>query len=180
MNQKENPIKLYKNNIQNVAPLWDKCESCALWYDTSKKAWVASDYRKTYRELYGTLWPLRAPSWTEKKNNLLRLLGRGLTSKRWKESSVILPIPSDAVIIQARHGLVIASSNQRRVLKMVSGQTKNIELQNEKRGVRSAERAGLGNMVPEIVAEGEGDGEVTWLFMEMALNTNPVCQPFHY
>lgn len=164
-------IEQYADTINTLAYIWGGTESQKPWYDALKKTWVARDYKKTYRALFGTWWPLRNSS----LGSMVKVMGRLVLPDRWDlKSRFKIHIPPDAVIFcPVQGGVVVVSKMSQKAVKIVQGTTRIRQLGSEIRAYKIAVKAGIEQHVPPVLDWGRTGGS-RWICTQFAPNTNPI------
>lgn len=138
----------------------------------------------TMRVLYGR----GLPRWSRSLIGAIQNLRREQRMSRWMgPCPEKIALPSDAVLIPVRQGLLVASAQARLILKIDAGERKPSLKQEARKALEVwnlAAQAGVAEHLPELLDHGEALGNTDWILYRLAPNTRPFlgkhnARPFH-
>jgi len=166
--------------LRNSAPVlrqaihvWSTPQCTLLTFDHLRGHWAAPNAQATVRGLYGNtparwVWSL--------KHALRQLRETRLGALTAVSADSDIPLPSDAVLIPrpVNHGIVVASAQSNRVVKVSHGTLATKRLRNEFEAYRASKSSKNQLSVPAVLEFNELGNGTSWLCEEFAWNTHPL------
>ncbi len=169
-------VQRSSSDINQLSHLWPRVKTEPYWWDNYYHVFVTKNHHNIYQSIFGSHCETRSFIKSCSVQNLRKLL----SPKRWYGPvSFGLQLPPGTVLlppIHSKHGLVIASSDAERVLK-INYERQEVAVEVENWAI--AKSAGITDHVPHLMEHGSTNDGGEWMYTQLSPNTHPFLKPLN-